>query len=288
MVNIQNRQLKLDDGRRLSYDEYGPPGGKPLFYFHGSPSARVEFSLFGSKALIQALNVRLIAVDRPGIGLSDFQPNRRLLDWPRDVVALADHLNVERFAILAYSLGGPYGLACAFTIPERLTRVGIVSGAALVTKADLVENVNEGTRRYLNLPRERPWAARLFLWLFGTTARLAPRMVVANAASLLPEPDRAVVSVPEIQKDFITMVREALRQGTRGVFHDSLLMVMEWGFRLQDVQTPVLLWHGEDDQNIPVAMARYVADTLPHCDAAFYANEGHLSLFRKNVSDQAP
>lgn len=72
------------------------------------------------------------------MGLSDFQPNRRLLDWPQDVLALVDGLNLERFAILAYSLGGPYGMACAFAIPEHLSKVGMVSGAALFTEPGLV------------------------------------------------------------------------------------------------------------------------------------------------------
>ena len=102
-----NQQMQLPDGRRLGYDERGPSNGKPLFYFHGSPSSRVESTLYVSEDLLQSLNVRLIAVDRPGMGLSDFQPNRRILDCSQDVVALADHLNIERFAILAYSLGGP-------------------------------------------------------------------------------------------------------------------------------------------------------------------------------------
>ena len=97
-----NQQLRLPDGRRLGYNEYGPPDGAPLFYFHGAPTARLEFELYGSEILLQSLQVRVIAADRPGMGLSDFQPGRRLLDWPTDVLALADHLKIERFPILAY------------------------------------------------------------------------------------------------------------------------------------------------------------------------------------------
>jgi pimeloyl-ACP methyl ester carboxylesterase len=280
-----NQQFQLSSGYRLGYDEYGPPAGHALFYFHGSPSARVEFKLFGADELLQSLNVHLIAVDRPGMGLSDFQPARSLLDWPRDVVALADAMNIDRFSVLAYSLGGPYGMACAYAIPKRLTRVGIISGAALFTEPDLMRNINEGTRRYLNLPRENPLAAKIFLWMMAGMARFAPRLMIANATSLLPEPDRRVVSDPDIQKGFIAMVREALRQGTRGAFHESLLAVTEWGFRLQDVHLPVHLWHGEADKNIPPEMARYAASVLPHCEAKFYPHEGHLSLLKKNVAE---
>lgn len=282
-----NQQFQLPDGRKLGYDEYGIPNGKPIFYFHGSPSSRLECALYVNEELLQRLNVRLIAADRPGMGLSDPQPNLRMTDWARDVVALADHLQIERFAILAYSLGGPYGLACAFEIPQRLTKVGILSGAALFTEPDLVKNVNEGTRKFLAMPREKPWLARLFMWTaLSVMPRIAPNRFVAQANTLLPAPDRPIViDDPEFQKGFIKMVREATRQGIGGAFHESLLTVTDWGFSLQELNAPVLLWHGEADQNIPVEMARYMESAIPNCEAKFYPNEGHLSLFKKNAEE---
>jgi pimeloyl-ACP methyl ester carboxylesterase len=282
-----NQQFSLPNGHRLGYDEYGVPDGKPLFYFHGSPSSRVECTLYVDEELLLRLDVRLIAVDRPGMGMSDFQPNRRMLDWTQDVVALADDLKIERFAILAYSLGGPYGLACASAIPQRMTKVGIVSGAALFTESELIKNVNEGTRKFLTMPREKPWLSRLFLWIaLGIMPRLAPNRFVAQANSLLPAPDRSiVVEDPIFQKGFIKMVREAMKQGTRGAYHESLLTVTDWGFRLQDINVPVLLWHGEADQNVPVEMARFAATGIPKCEAWFYPEEGHLSLFKKHAEE---
>ena len=247
-----NQRFQLPDGRKLGYDEYGAPDGAPIFYLHGSPSSRLEVKLYVSEDLLQSLNVRLIAVDRPGMGLSDFQQNRQLLDFPRDVLALADHLGIERFSVLAYSLGGPYGLACAFAISERLHKVGIVSGAALFTEPELMTNINEGTRKFLTMPREKPFLSRLFLWMMlGVMPRVAPKQFIAGAAAVLPEADRAVVSDPEIQKRFLNAVHEAMRQGTRGAFHESLLSVTDYGFRLQEIQTPIHLWHGEAGSKHP-------------------------------------
>lgn len=279
---IQNQHFQLSDGRKLAFDEYGIPDGFPIFYFHGSPSARIEFRLFGGEEFLQSLGMRLIALDRPGMGYSDYQPDRRLLDFPQDILALANGLNIEHFHILAYSLGGPYGLGCAFSITERLQKVGIVSGAALFTEPYLVQNLNPGTRNYLNLPREKPWASKLFLWMMGVMARYTPKLFLHNAKSLLPLPDQEIVSNPDFQKLFLDMVLESMRHGTRGVFLDSLLAVTDWGFNLQDIQFPVLLWHGEMDRSIPIEMAHHAASSIPKCDARFFPNEGHLSLFKKH------
>jgi pimeloyl-ACP methyl ester carboxylesterase len=81
------------------------------------------------------------------------------------------------------------------------------------------------------------------------------------------------------------MLHEAMKQGTHGAHHESLLAVTDWGFRLNDIQMPIQIWHGEADKNIPVEMARYAATTIPKCEAKFYPDEGHLSLFKKNAKE---
>jgi pimeloyl-ACP methyl ester carboxylesterase len=280
-----NQQLQLPDGRKLGYDEHGLFAGKPIFYFHGSPSARVEFNLFGNETLLESLNVRLIAADRPGSGLSDFQPDRHIMDWSKDVSALADHLRLEQFAVLGYSGGGVYAAACALAIPQRVTRAGIVSGTASFTEPHLADNINADSRRFMNLSLEKPWLARMILRMMGAMTYLTPKKVIANAQLALPEADRAIVTMPEIQQGFLSMIQEALRRGPRGAQHDTRLMVSEWDFRPQDIQIPVFLWHGEDDQNAPVAMGRYLADAIPNSRATFLPAEGHLSLFKKNIAE---
>jgi pimeloyl-ACP methyl ester carboxylesterase len=114
----------------LPMSEHGPSDGSPLFYFHGSPGSRLAWKLFAEPGLAEELGIRLIVPDRPSLGHSDFQPRRTLGDWPTDITPLADHLGLTQFAVLGYSGGGPYALACALKIPERLTPVGIVSGTA--------------------------------------------------------------------------------------------------------------------------------------------------------------
>jgi len=284
-VSKLSQQIQLPDGRRLGYDEYGPAEGKPVFYFHGSPSSRVEWRIFGSDALAQELGLRVIVPDRPGMGLSDFQPGRRLSDWPSDVVALAGHLALDRFAVLGYSLGGPYAAVCARRIPDRLTRAALVSSTSPYNIPGVTEDINPGTLQFLNLARDNPRLNQLFMRMLGFSARYLPKRMIANAMANLPPSDREVVADPEVQRTFLEMVKEALRQGPRGVQADAALLVSPWDFELEDIKMSIHLWHGEEDRNAPPAMGRYLADAIPNSQARFLPGEGHLSLFVHHIEE---
>ena len=121
MTQPPDRQtLTLRDGRALGYAEYGDPGGIPGFYFHGHPGSRLEAQLADQAAV--ETGIRIIALDRPGYGRSDFQPGRRILDWPSDAAEVADQLGIGAVPVLGASGGGPYALACGYVLPERFRR----------------------------------------------------------------------------------------------------------------------------------------------------------------------
>ena len=280
-----SQQLRLPGGRLLGYDEYGVPDGNPVFYFHGSPSTRLEWRLFGSDALANKLNIRVIVPDRPGLGRSEFQAGRRIGNWPDDVLALADQLKLARFAILGYSGGGPYAAACALKIPERLTRVGIVSGTAPFDEPGLTASSHPTNLRFMQLTWTKPWLSRLTLLLMGLIVRFTPRQFIEGAIATLPVPDQAVLARPDFRQGFIAMIREALLVGPRGAQWDTALMVSPWDFRPQDIQLAVFLWHGEKDGNAPLAMGRFMADAIPKSQVRFYPGEGHLSLISKYIEE---
>ena len=281
----RNQQITLPDGRKLGYDEYGPINGRPLFYFHGTPSSRIEFNMVRDDPLLESLNLRVLAADRPGLGRSSFQPGRRFMDWPSDITYLADQLGLDRFAILGYSGGGPYAAVCAFSIPERITKAGIVSGTGPFTEPALVEGIPQANRNFLDLSHQKPRLSRAMIRMMGFMAHLAPGKTTANVMATLPEADRAVMSLPEVQRTFLAMLQEALRQGPHGPQHDTRLMITAWDFKPQDIQIPVHLWHGEEDRNAPIAMGRYMANAIPNSQARFYPGEGHISLFRKYAGE---
>ena len=210
-----DRQIELQDGRMLGYVEYGVPDGVPVFYFHGFPSSRLDWLFFDAEDPVTELNARIIAPDRPGFGLSDLQRGRRLLDWPADVAALADALQINRFAVLGISGGGPYAAACAFGIPERLTRAGIVCGMG---PAD-APGAQDGTS--WTIPGQFSLMRRLTLMLTSMGLTRDPDQFMARSRETFSGPDRQLLDQPELAKAFIEGMREAFRTGIGGANHEA-------------------------------------------------------------------
>lgn len=271
-----DKTLRLEDGRTVGFAIYGDPAGQPVFYFHGCPGSRLEAQL--ADRVAAQLGVCLVALDRPGFGLSDFKPRRTIFDWPDDVVEIADALGIERFATVGISGGGPYAAACALRIPGRLTAAAIVSGLGPL------DTLN-GTRRmvwnnYLMflLSRHLPRLAKICLWHLGCQVRRNPDRMLQRILNVLPDADKAVFAKPEVKTVIRNNIVEAFRCGSAGAACELLLYTRPWGFLLQDIALPVDLWHGEEDRSVPAAMGRYQANTIPNCRAAFYPGEGHFSL----------
>lgn len=269
--------IGLKDGRRLGFAEYGDRQGAPLLYFHGWPSSRLEGELVAAEALKG--QIRLIVPDRPGFGLSDFKPDRRLVDWPDDVLELAEALGVERFAILGPSGGGPYAAVCAWKIPDRLDAVGIVSGMSPLEAPGVLDSMRPLNRRLAQIGRLAPWLARPLAWQAIRSMKRDPDRYFERQLADLPEPDRAIMARPEVRRIMLGAALEAFRQGAGGVALENGIYARPWGFRLQEIILEIQLWHGELDKNTPPAMGRYMAKTVPNCQAQFWPNEGHISLF---------
>ncbi len=275
---LTERTIRLPDGRALGYAEFGDPKGQPVFHFHGWPSSRREAQLFHEPAA--RAGIRLIGVDRPGIGLSDFQPGRRILDWPDDVVALADALEIESFAVQGLSGGGPYAAACAYKIPDRLTACGIVAGLGPLALG--TEGLAASARAFFFVAGRLPWLLRPLLWLmmgrFAQDQRKVQELV-PKLAQKSAEQDRDALLDPDLKKLLAAGLMGAFRQGTRGPAQEYELYARPWGFELEEVSfDKVHLWHGERDANVPVSMGRAVAERIPNCQAILYPDEAHLTL----------
>lgn len=271
-----DRQFRLGDGRRLGCAEYGDPHGRPVFYFHGFPSSRLEARLADRTAA--RLGVRLIAVDRPGFGLSDPRPGRRFGDWPDDVLGLAALLGLKRFAVLGVSGGGPYALACAWKIPQHLTAAGVVGGIGPGAMRAVADALPRGLRFGVRLSRYWPPLADVFLAGMALGVRFFPEALFSYFTSRVAEPDREVLAQAEVHATLLAAARESFRQGSAAAACELRLHLRPWDFRLHDIAMEVRLWHAERDAVVPVGVGRDQVARLPNCQARFYPEEGHFSL----------
>jgi pimeloyl-ACP methyl ester carboxylesterase len=272
------RIIPLPDGRALGFAEWGDPAGRPVFLFHGTPGSRL--SRHPDESLVRAAGVRLITVDRPGYGLSDPRPGRRLLDWPADVAALAGALRLERFALVGVSGGGPHALACAYASGERVTAVALIGGAGPMDDAAARRRMMWVNRVALRLAPRLPgwsaaWPGRGAYGLASRYPRLALRLITAPIAA----PDRAVLARPAVRAMSLEAMGEAFRRGTWGAIGDIAVLARPWGFPLAGLRPPVYLWHGALDRNVPIRTGRYLARAIPARRATFYPDEGHELLF---------
>jgi len=189
-----------------------------------------------------------------------------------NVVEVANVLQLDRFAVLGISGGGPYAAACAYKIPDRLTAAAIISGVG----PSEAPRIKDGTS--WTIPGKTSVIRRLLLMLFNMGLQKDPDKFVLRSKETFPEPDRQLLDQPEMAKVYIGMLREAFRSGISGVHHEAKLYTRSWQFRLQDIPVKVHLWHGELDVNVPISVGRYVADTIPNCQSVFLTDEAHLSL----------
>ena len=270
--------IHLRDGRALGYAEYGDPAGKPVFFFHGLPGSRLQ--RYPDDSIATGLHARIITIDRPGLGLSDFQPGRKLLDWPADVAQLADTLKIDKFAAMGLSGGGPYLLACAYKIPERLTSATVISGLAPLDRPGSTRGMSWPGRIAFSIARKAPgWLIQLAFRPMAWKIQQSPARTSKILPISAPEADRAVFTRPDVQAMDQEDLVEAYRNGVRGISWEVVVATRPWGFRLADVNTKIYLWQGEEDTTVPLYMGKYMARTLPNCEAKFYPGEGHTLMF---------
>lgn len=281
---IENTEtIILNDGRVLAYAEYGDPDGFPVFYFHGGQESRLSAGFMNDIA--KELKVRLVAPDRPGIGLSTFQPARTFKDWSSDVTQLADSLGFQKFSIFGLSGGSPHVLACAHEIPDRLMHVAVVSGAA--------------PYNYKGKLKGSWFPIKLIHWFAASkndknlkkimdreakAVKETPEKRIKQLQKYLPGPDKVLLTTePHLAKEFIEGSQESFKQGTKAAVQEWQLYVRDWGFKLADIRVPIHLWYGDKDKMTPPYRGYYLEEHLPYASLKVLENEGHFSLIRNHI-----
>ena len=272
------QHLRLRDGRSLGYLDCGHPNGKPLFYFHA-----FRFKKFAPlpHEIAKGLNIRIIAPDRPGFGLSEFKPGRSLSDWSNDVLELADALQIDRFAVLGHSGGGPFAAACAHDIPGRITR------AALVSSLGPHQLPAEASGVITRLPRSYRINSRILSWAVNAYLKLSGRFgYSARVLSMTAVPSGAVLAGPPELTQFLTGLGDGTSRPQRyGAVWELYLYGQAWGITFENIPVEVHLWHGEADTVGPPTLMRFVAESIPNCRPRFLSNEDHFSVISNHMAE---
>jgi pimeloyl-ACP methyl ester carboxylesterase len=269
--------IRLSDGRRLSYAEWGDPEGIPIVHQHGMPGSRLDHE--ADLEFYRSLGVRVITPDRPGYGLSDPRPHGRLVDWPADLVELADLLGIARFGITALSGGGIYALACAAAIPERLTDVVVTGCPAPMDRAGAGDGMRLMTRAGVFLAGRAPWLVDAVVGILAGVIRRYPDVFVENSNRDKPPADMRWMSIRSVRAGAARTLSEAFRHGSAGYVHDLRMLAGPWGFDPANIRVRVQLWHGDQDTVIPMHHSEYLASVMPGATLRVCPGEAHMLMW---------
>jgi pimeloyl-ACP methyl ester carboxylesterase len=268
--------VAVRDGRRLSFAEFGSPRGAALVWMHGTPGARRQIPL-EARAYADTHGLRIIGVDRPGIGSSTPYLYPNVLDWTKDLEILADTLAVDTLRMIGLSGGGPYALAAGAALPDRVHGIGVLGGVAPTQGPDAIGG---------GLIRIAPYAAPL-LSLTRVPLGFALAQVIRvirplagpaldGYAALQPKGDKELLARPEFRAMFLDDLLNGSRFQVSAPLADIVLFTRHWGFEAADVRVPVRWWHGDHDHIVPHAHGAHMVARLPDARLTTIDGESHL------------
>jgi pimeloyl-ACP methyl ester carboxylesterase len=266
---MRDSEITLSGGRVLAYSEIGEPGWPPVMFFHGAPMSRLHLAYLERQFVAEQL--RVVSPDRPGYGRSSPQPGRSMTDWPADVAALADALGVERFLVAGHSSGGPYAVACAALLPDRVLSAIVLGGVTDMAWSDAWGySAMEGhIMRLADEEAAVAWCAQQF----GADGSAFS----SSSDFAFPEVDGALFAGEEAGPVLAATVSEAFRQGVVGYAHDIVVQGRPWPFDPAGITVPVVVVHGELDTLIPAAHSRHTASRIPGSVLRVLPGHGHMT-----------
>ena len=268
--------VAVRDGRRLSFAEYGSPRGPAIIWMHGTPGARRQIPV-EARAYADAQGLRIIGVDRPGIGSSTPWLYDRIVDWTGDLELLLDALAIDTCRLIGLSGGGPYALAAGARLPERVHGVGVLGGVVPTRGPDAIDG---GPIQLAVRLAPLLQVARGPLGVAITLGIRLVRPLAGNAldlyAAVQPPGDKNLLSRPEFKAMFLDDLLNGSRFQTSAPINDLLLFTRDWGFTAADVRVPVRWWHGDDDHIVPFRHGQHMVARLPDATLTTIDGESHL------------
>ncbi|MGQ0446625.1 MAG: alpha/beta fold hydrolase [Beijerinckiaceae bacterium] len=258
------KTVATQDGRNLECLEVGDPHGPLVIHNHGGPSSRFEARLLANSALKNRL--RLVCVDRPGIGRSSPQKTRTYSGWADDLITIANALGHHEFGVTGWSEGGPWALgAAAYVDPIRLRHVTSIAGgsygafgdnwaADYLSKADALGG-------FLALHFEP--GLRLMYATLGVAAEHFRGAYIKQLRKAVNGYDRQILLQPDFETAFCEVCAECFAQGSDGLVRDGELLYRSWAFDVRTIERRVHMWQGMDDRLVAASINKTVADRMP-------------------------
>lgn len=280
VMSIERPKLEgtvaVGDDRQLGFAEFGDPQGRAMFWLHGTPGARRQIPI-EARVYAEHKHIRLIGVDRPGIGSSTPYTYQNVLAFADDLRTIADVLGIDQMAVIGLSGGGPYTLACATAMPDRVVVAGVLGGVAPTVGE---EGIGGGLMGLGSLvaPALPVIGLPLRMALVGLVRTIRPIAPLAlhGYALVSPEGDRRLLQRPEIGAMFLDDLLNGSRKQLAAPLADIAVFAKDWGFRLDEVKTPVRWWHGDKDHIVPFAHGEHVVARLPDAELYTLHGESHL------------
>jgi pimeloyl-ACP methyl ester carboxylesterase len=270
--------IAVGDDRQIGFAEFGDPQGRAIFWLHGTPGARRQIPM-EARVFAEQQHIRLIGVDRPGIGSSTQHSYDTVVAFADDLRTIADTLGIDKFIVVGLSGGGPYTLGCAAAMPDRVVAAGVIGGVAPTMGADGITGGLMGTVGTRVAPLLQ--FAGVPIGLVASAIIRLIRPVASPAADLYgrvsPEADRKLLARPEIKAMFLDDLLNGSRKQLSAPFSDVVVFARDWGFRLSDIKVPVRWWHGDADHIVPYAHGQHVVSRLADAELYPMPGESHLA-----------
>jgi pimeloyl-ACP methyl ester carboxylesterase len=282
-----NQTMSLKDNRTLGYATAGDPDGVPLFLCHGLHSSRLEVKIFHEE--MKRKGIHAISIDRAGMGLSTFDKHRTVFSTVEDMIALAEHLEIEKFSILGSSSGAKYALGMAYRYPHRLHSCHLISSAVPVELMD--DSMPKSMHLFTALLQKMPWLIQPVFWLtYGRFAKDSKHAEVFlnNITLPLKEVDKKLLKDDKIKTLFWEIFSESYRQGTKPVAYDAHFDLFHngWGFDVGEISIQnIHFWHGQLDGGVPYTMAQKLSNSIKGSTFTLFEDDGHLSLFFNKIEE---
>lgn len=277
-MGIETTTVTAPDGRVLRVESGGDPGGRPVLVHGGTPSCRHLARPWLNDA--GRRGIRLLCYDRPGYGGSTPRPGRSVADCAVDVRAIADAFGIDRLGVWGWSGGGPHALACAALLPDLVPAVASVASPAPygAPGLDFYSGMGEANADDIKLFFDDPATARQKSLQDREDALSRTAETLFDSwSSLLSAADAAALT-PDFAGYLVECTRDALAPGDEGWWDDCRAHLVDWGFRLDAISTPVQVWHGTQDQFVPFQHGQWLAQQVPGAEPHLSTQDGHLTL----------